>query len=111
MVFGAILLVQLEPRWYWYVLTHYFYRYPEDFANVLQMGILVLAIPAYATVGAIVASLRPKNGVGWLCLVLGLIAVLDRCQHTDGTLIDLANIMSVSNSRGTPGHCVSFILS
>jgi hypothetical protein len=103
--------VPLELRWYGYVLNNYFYRYPDEFADVLKSAILILAVPAYATVGAIVASLRPKNGVGWLCLVLGLIAVLDRWQHTDGTLIDLANIMSVSNSRGTPGHCVSFILS
>jgi hypothetical protein len=33
-------------------------------------------ILAYATVGAVVASLRPKNGVGWLCLALGIFPVL-----------------------------------
>src|SRR5215213_1427437 len=94
MGFGATLLVHLEPRWYWYVLTHYFYRYPEDFADVLTSGILVLAIPAYATVGAIVASLRPKNGVGWLCLALSLIAVLVSWQPSHASLIDLANVLS-----------------
>lgn len=94
MVFGATLLVQLEPRWHWYVLIHYFYRYPEDFTNVLISGILILAIPAYSTVGAIVASLRPKNGVGWLCLTLSLIAVLLSWQPPDGTLIGLANVLS-----------------
>ncbi len=62
----------------WYVLTH-----PLD-ADVntewlsLALGrlVFVLAVPAYATVGAVVATLRPKNAVGWLCLVLSLLLVL-----------------------------------
>jgi len=37
---------------------------------------MVLAIAAFATVGAVVATLRPKNGVGWLCLAFSLICVL-----------------------------------
>jgi MFS family permease len=93
--FGVtIMLGSLEPRWSWYVLTHYFYRYPEDFSNVLMSAILVIAVPAYATVGAIVASLRPKNGVGWLCLALSLIAVLVSWQPTDGRLEDLPGVLS-----------------
>jgi len=91
---AAILLGSLEPRWSWYVLTHYFYRNPEQFSNVLTSGILIAAVPAYATVGAIVASLRPKNGVGWLCLTLGLVAVLSSWQPTGGSLDDLAGVLS-----------------
>jgi hypothetical protein len=48
--------VPLELRWYGYVLNNYFYRYPDEFADVLKSAILILAVPAYATVGAIVAS-------------------------------------------------------
>ncbi len=89
--FGAtILLGSLEPRWSWYVLTHYFYRFPEEFTDMLVSAILVVAVPAYATVGAIVASLRPKNGVGWLCLALSLTAVLT----TDASLNGLAGVLS-----------------
>lgn len=32
-----------------------------------------LTVPMYATVGAIIATRRPTNAVGWLCLVLGLL--------------------------------------
>jgi hypothetical protein len=40
--------------------------------ELLWFGVLVpAAAPAYATVGAVVASRRPDNGVGWMCLVLG----------------------------------------
>jgi hypothetical protein len=42
--------------------------------EVLWFGVLVpAAAPAYATVGAVVASRRPENRVGWLCLVLGTV--------------------------------------
>jgi hypothetical protein len=34
-------------------------------------------VPAYATVGAIVAWRRPNNGVGWLCLTLGMLVALE----------------------------------
>ena len=91
---AAILLGSLEPRWSWYVLTHYFYRNPESFSDVLTSGILIVAVPAYATVGAIVASLRPKNGVGWLCLSLSPIIVVGSWQPTEGSLIALAGVLS-----------------
>jgi hypothetical protein len=95
MAFGAtVLLGSLEPRWSWFVLTHYFYSNPEEVSNVLTAGILIVAVPAYATVGAIVASLRPKNGVGWLCLTFSLIAVLGSWQPTDASLNDLAGVLS-----------------
>jgi hypothetical protein len=37
---------------------------------------LVFAILAFAAVGAVVATLRPTNGVGWLCLALSFLLVL-----------------------------------
>jgi hypothetical protein len=91
MISGATLLFPLDLRWNWYVLTHYFYRYPEDFTDVLTSGILILAVPAYATVGAIVVSLRSRNGVGWLCLVLSYIVVLVSWQPAYGSMPALAN--------------------
>jgi hypothetical protein len=46
----------------------------QYFQEVLYWNILIpLAVPAYATVGAIVASRRPHNSVGWLCLGLALL--------------------------------------
>jgi hypothetical protein len=60
----------------WYGLTHLFLLSAEGFVSALGGPILVLAIPAFATVGAVIATLRPKNGVGWLCLVLSLLLVL-----------------------------------
>jgi len=45
--------------------------------EVLYWVILTpLTAPAFGTVGAIIASRRPNNGVGWLCLALGLIVGL-----------------------------------
>jgi signal transduction histidine kinase len=42
--------------------------------EILWWDVLVpAAIPAYATIGAVVASRRPRNPVGWLCLALGLL--------------------------------------
>src|SRR5215213_3317147 len=94
MISGATLLFPLDLRWNWYVLTHYFYRYPEDFTDVLTSGIVILAVPAYATVGAIIVSLRPRNGVGWLCLALGLISVLVSWQPAYGRMTALENVLS-----------------
>src|SRR4028118_139406 len=62
----------------WYVLTHPFNANVNTdwLSQALGRLIYVLAVPAYATVGAVVATLRPKNAVGWLCLVLSLLLVL-----------------------------------
>src|SRR5215211_1943168 len=94
MISGAALLLPLDLRWNWYVLTHYFYRHPEDFTDVLTSGIVILAVPAYATVGAIIVSLRSRNGVGWLCLALSFIAVLVSWQPAYGTMTALQNVLS-----------------
>lgn len=46
----------------------------QYFQEVLYWNILIpLSVPAYATVGAIVASRRPHISVGWLCLGLALL--------------------------------------
>jgi hypothetical protein len=95
LAFGAtVLLESLEPRWQWYVLTHYLYRNTEYFSDVLTSAILVIAVPAYATVGAIVATLRPKNGVGWLCLALAPIVVVGSWQPMGAALMGLADALS-----------------
>lgn len=45
--------------------------------ELLNWAILTpLTAPAFGTVGAIIASRRPKNRVGWLCLALGLVVAL-----------------------------------
>ena len=47
-------------------------------ANVLYWIVLIPAtVPAYSTVGAVVASRRPRNAVGWSCLALGLLTALE----------------------------------
>ncbi|HEX2107745.1 MAG TPA: hypothetical protein VHF70_00515 [Rubrobacteraceae bacterium] len=69
---GAVIPYQID----WYGLTHPFYRGTGGFGEALGGLVLVFAIPAYATVGALVATLRPKNGVGWLCLALSILLVL-----------------------------------
>src|SRR5215211_9377440 len=60
----------------WFQLTHLFSLTGEGILDALGGPIFVLAISAFATVGAVVATLRPKNGVGWLCLALSLLLVL-----------------------------------
>ena len=90
---GASSLDLSQGYWFRYVLTHPF-RSPEDLGDVLTSGILVFAVSAYATVGAVVAALRPKNGVGWLCLFFGLIAILLNWQPEDVALMGLASWLS-----------------
>ncbi len=49
----------------------------ERLSEFLWWVVLIPAlVPAYATVGAIVAWRRPNNGVGWLCLALGMLVAL-----------------------------------
>src|SRR5215218_7007725 len=60
----------------WFQLTHLFSLTGEGILDALGGPIFVLAISAFATVGAVVATLRPKNGVGWLCLAFSLLFVL-----------------------------------
>jgi hypothetical protein len=93
MVFGASLLELYQRYWFWYVLTHPFID-PSYLSEVLMSGIVVFAVPAYSTVGAIVASLRPKNGVGWLCLALSLVMVVGNWQPVNAALENLASIVS-----------------
>jgi hypothetical protein len=61
----------------WYLVTHPFSASPAVIGKALVFAVLGPALfLAYATVGAVVASLRPENGVGWLCLSVGFFAVL-----------------------------------
>jgi hypothetical protein len=73
----------------WYGLTHPFYegtfRFGEDLASVA----FVFVIPAYATLGAVIVSLRPKNGVGWLCFVPSLLVVAVGWPPGLGNVADL----------------------
>ena len=55
--------------------------------EMLYWGILTpLTAPAFGTVGAIIASRRPNNSVGWLCLALGLIVALQDAAWQYGSL-------------------------
>ena len=92
-LFGASSLDLSQGHWYWHVLTHPFLS-PRYLGDVLTSGILVFAVPAYATVGAVVASLRPKNGVGWLCLAFSLVIVVGSWQPEDVALMGLASWLS-----------------
>jgi signal transduction histidine kinase len=65
-----------ELNWYWYVLSHPGSVDADTLNETIAEILGRAAIPAYATVGAVVASLRPRNGVGWLCLALALILVV-----------------------------------
>jgi len=73
-VLGETLLIPYQIVWS--DLTHLSSLSGERVLGALGGPILLLAILAFATVGAVVATLRPKNGVGWLCLASSLICVL-----------------------------------
>jgi hypothetical protein len=73
---GEGLVFSYQTRTTWFSLTHPSYLDGEAIVDSLGGLIFVLALPAFATVGAVVATLRPKNGVGWLCLTFGLLLVL-----------------------------------
>jgi hypothetical protein len=72
--FGEAVVIPYQIDWF--SLTHLFRQNGEGILEALGGPIFVLAIPSFATVGAVVATLRPKNGVGWLCLAFGLLLVL-----------------------------------
>ena len=74
MAFGAAFVVLSL----WSILDSASSRDGLDYLpEILWFGVLVpAAAPAYATVGAVVASRRPDNGVGWLCLVLGAVVAV-----------------------------------
>jgi len=73
-VLGEALLIPYQIHWF--DLTHLFSLNGERVVGALGGPIMVLAVLAFATVGAVVATLRPKNGVGWLCLAFALLLVL-----------------------------------
>lgn len=64
----------------WFGLAHPFYGGTEAFTEIFGGLTVVFAIAAYATVGAVIATLRSTNGVGWLCLALSLFLVLVSLQ-------------------------------
>jgi hypothetical protein len=71
---GEVLIIPNQIDWF--DLTHLSSLNGERVLDALGGPILVLAMLAFATVGAAIATLRPKNGVGWLCLASSLICVL-----------------------------------
>jgi len=83
--FGEAVVIPYQIDWF--ELTHPFIYGAEGFVDALGGLILVFAIPALATVGAVVATLRPKNGVGWLCLALSLLLVLAGVQPYVGVYV------------------------
>jgi hypothetical protein len=92
-VFGATLLDLSDVLYFWLGLTNYFWRAPDLFGEVLVSGMMVLAVPAYTTVGAVIASLRPKNGIGWLCLFFSLLLLGASWQPGDLALIDRMEVL------------------
>jgi hypothetical protein len=73
----------------WYGLTHPLsegtFLFGEDLAGVA----FILVIPAYATLGAVIVALRPKNSIGWLCFVPSLLMIAVAWPPGLGTVADL----------------------
>ncbi len=65
---------------------------PELLGETLYWSILIpAAVPAYATVGAIIAARRPRNATGWLCLFLaGVVAAQDVAWQYAARAMELA---------------------
>jgi hypothetical protein len=100
LVFIAAYFNSIEMSGDWYLLSH-----PRSAASAEEFGAaLVFAvfapalILAYATVGAVVASLRLQNGVGWLCLGAGSFAVLSAFLFWLADRMDLAFLVNLQSS-------------
>src|SRR5215213_7818387 len=79
---GEAVVIPYQIKWYFF--THPYYLNGDAIVDTFGGLIFVLALPAFATVGAVVATLRPKNGVGWLCLALsGLLAMVGMRPYGD----------------------------
>ena len=81
----------------------------ERLSEFLWWVVLIPAlVPAYATVGAIVAWRRPTNGVGWLCLALGMLVALEAfsVKLRDETDLDrlTPELLRVVQETMQPGH-------
>ncbi len=92
-IFGATLLDLPDVLYVWHMLTNYFWSYPDLYGEDLVSSMMVLAVPAYATVGAVIASLRPSNGIGWLCLFFSLLLLSASWQPTDVALMDRMRVL------------------
>ena len=99
MVFVVTSLDLNWVKYYWYVLSHPHLIYAATLEEAIGTILGYVAIPAYATVGAVVASLRPKNGVGWLCLGLAWTFVLGEVAwQLQARLLGMASFLeSLSN--------------
>jgi len=73
----------------WYGLAHPLsegaFLFGEDLAGVA----IIFVIPAYATLGAMIVALRPKNSIGWLCFVPSLLMVAVGWPPGLGNVADL----------------------
>jgi hypothetical protein len=53
-------------------ITVLYLRHPSDDIPLWLASLLAIGFAAYPTVGALVASRRPKNAIGWLLCIVGL---------------------------------------